>query len=119
MKKRLKNISPLQLGVVLGALYAILSLIFAVPFMLFVTMMHSAAVPTFTTVTSVTGGTSTPAPIMHMPAFPAVGGVFLLVFIPCAYGVLGFIGGVISAVIYNIVASITGGIEFTVTDDAS
>jgi hypothetical protein len=42
-------------------------------------------------------------------------GVFLLLF-PVIYGAVGFIGGVIAAALYNLVAKWTGGLEFEVTD---
>lgn len=36
-----------------------------------------------------------------------------MVFLPIIYAVVGFIGGVIAAFIYNLVAKWTGGVEFT------
>jgi len=42
-----------------------------------------------------------------------------LLIVPILYGVLGFIGGIISALIYNLVASWTGGIEVTMTHVAT
>ncbi|MCR6662525.1 MAG: hypothetical protein NVV60_05100 [Luteimonas sp.] len=39
------------------------------------------------------------------------GGVFGLVLLPILYGVLGFIGGLIQAFIYNIAAGFVGGIR--------
>jgi hypothetical protein len=44
-------------------------------------------------------------------------GVFVI-FLPIIYAVLGFIGGVIAAFVYNLVAKWTGGIEFT-TEEAA
>jgi hypothetical protein len=38
-------------------------------------------------------------------------GVFSLILFPLMYGILGFIGGLIMAFLYNIVASMVGGIE--------
>jgi hypothetical protein len=38
-------------------------------------------------------------------------GVGAIIFIPALYGILGFIGGLIGAGIYNLVAGITGGIQ--------
>jgi hypothetical protein len=34
-----------------------------------------------------------------------------IVVLPVLYGALGFIGGVISAALYNVIASVAGGIE--------
>jgi hypothetical protein len=37
--------------------------------------------------------------------------IFLLVFLPIIYGILGFIFGVIMAAVYNVAARMTGGIQ--------
>lgn len=88
MKKRLTHISPLQLGIVLGILYGIVSLII-VPFLFLAAMFG--------------------------PRGTGMGAIFVI-FLPVLYAVLGFIGGVISAFVYNIVAQWTGGVEFTTSD---
>jgi hypothetical protein len=83
MKKRLTYISPLQLGIVLALVYGIISLI-AVPFLLLGAMFGPH------------GGF----------------GAIFVIFIPIIYAVCGFIGGVLSAFVYNIVAKWSGGIEY-------
>ena len=88
MKKRITNISPLQFGIVMGILYGIISLII-VPF-LFIGMLFGH------------GG---------------LGAVFVI-FLPIVYAVMGFILGVITAFVYNLVAQWTGGIELTFSDVA-
>jgi hypothetical protein len=37
-------------------------------------------------------------------------------FIPVMYGVMGFITGIIGAALYNVVAKMTGGLEFQIAD---
>jgi hypothetical protein len=37
-------------------------------------------------------------------------------FLPIIYGVFGFLGGLIAAAVYNLVAKWTGGVEITLTD---
>lgn len=86
MKKRLTYVSPLQQGIVMGALYGIISLI-AVPFLIIVTLLGHAGI-----------------------------GIVFAIFIPIIYAVVGFIAGVIIAFVYNIIAKITGGLEFVLTD---
>jgi hypothetical protein len=86
MKKRLTYVSPLQQGIVLGTLYALISLII-VPFFLIATLLGHAGL-----------------------------GVVFVIFLPIVYGIAGFIAGVIVAFIYNLVAKWTGGIEFVLTD---
>jgi hypothetical protein len=93
MKKQLTNISPLRAGIVLGALYGLLGLIF-VPFFLLVAVFGSKS-----------GGA---------PA--AFGGAFFAILFPVFYAVGGFIGGIIAAAIYNLVAKWTGGLEFEFRD---
>jgi hypothetical protein len=88
MKKRLTNVSPVKLGITLAVVYGILSLL-VVPFLLFASLFHGRG----------------------------IAGVFVI-FLPIIYAVFGFIGGVISAFIYNLVAKWTGGIEF-ITEEVS
>ena len=93
MKKQLINIAPLRAGIVLGTLYAFLGVVLF-PFFLLFTLLAGHA-----------GG---------MPA--AFGGALMAVLIPVIYGVMGFIGGVISALLYNLIARWTGGLEFEFKD---
>ena len=101
MKRRLSSIGPLKLGITLGVIYGILSLIIAVPLFLIISLAGAASA-------AKGGGQALPA---------LFSGVFVI-FLPIIYAVLGFIAGVIMAFIYNLVAKWIGGIEFT-TEDAS
>ena len=93
MKKQLVNIAPLRAGIVLGTLSAFLGLL-VMPFILLFTLfsVHAGGAPA------------------------AFGGVFMAVLIPVMYGVMGFIGGIISAFLYNLIAGWTGGLEFEFKD---
>ena len=90
MNKRITRIAPLQLAKVLAVLYAFLSLI-VVPFLVLGSVLGSES-----------GNTGLPL-------------VFALL-IPIFYAVGGFIGGLIVAALYNLIAGWTGGIEFTISD---
>jgi len=94
MTKRLQHIAPLQLGIVLATLYGVLSLIF-VPFALLASVLGAKSQNNF--------------------GFFA-GGVVFIIFVPFLYAALGFIGGVIAAAVYNLIAKWSGGIEFTLAD---
>lgn len=48
-------------------------------------------------------------------AFGALFGVAAIILVPICYGFFGFIGGLIMAAVYNVVAGMTGGIEFEFT----
>lgn len=93
MKKQLTYIAPLRAGIVLGVVYGFLGLVF-VPIFLLVAMLNSAS-----------GA--------HSAAF---GSMSMGILFPIFYAVAGFIGGIIAAAIYNLVAKWTGGLEFEVRD---
>lgn len=100
MKKRLTHVSPLQLGIVFAAVSGLISLVFVLP------IAGIASLVGFASAMHQNG--------MGMP--PAFAGIFFLI-LPVFYAVFGFIGGVVGGFIYNLVAQLTGGIEFT-TEDA-
>ena len=96
MNLKLKRIAPIQAGKMIGALYAIGTLIF-VPFvMLFMTIGAVAS-------RGQTG--AAPLPLMFGMG---IGFVLLIQFI---YGALGFIFGCLAAAIYNLIAKPLGGFE--------
>jgi hypothetical protein len=91
MTTRIRNINPLQLGIVYAALYAIIGLLIGICFALF----SMAAGAMFKS-----GG---------MPNF----GFLSIIIFPIMYGIIGFIGGLIVGFFYNLAAGWTGGIELT------
>ncbi len=50
-------------------------------------------------------------PSLSTPVYFAGAGIFMIVFFPIFYGILGFIAGAIGAVLYNFVASKIGGVK--------
>jgi hypothetical protein len=101
MKKRLKRLAPLQTGIVLAVLYALLGVILIPIFMLAGAGAMAAARQS---------GQDVP--------FGFIFGIGAF-FIPILYGAFGFIGGIIVALIYNLVGKWTGGLEFTLEDVAA
>jgi hypothetical protein len=103
MKRRIKRIAPLQAGKMLGVLYAGFGLIF-LPF--FALAAIGAA---FAQHPAQAQGGSAAAPAL-------TAGVMLVMslFFPIIYGVMGFMFGVITAAVYNLVAQWIGGIEVEV-----
>jgi hypothetical protein len=103
MKRTIKRIAPLQAGKMLGVLYACLGLIFLPIFML------AGAAGAFAQHAQ---GTE---PSSIAPAAAVAGIMFgMAILMPVIYGVMGFIGGVIGAAVYNLVARWIGGIELEV-----
>ena len=82
MKKRIKRIAPVQLGKLLAVVYALFSLIF-VPIMLLASLF---------------------APEGKGP------GLLFGLAMPILYIIMGFIGGIIAAFIYNLSAKWVGGV---------
>jgi uncharacterized oligopeptide transporter (OPT) family protein len=85
MKKRLTYVDPLKLGIVLAVVYGVISLVI-VPFFILGALFGPRG-----------------------SGF----GVILAIFFPIIYAIAGFIGGVLTAFVYNLVAKWTGGVEFT------
>ena len=98
MNKRLTRIAPVKAGLVLGVLYALLACV-AVPFLLLAGVGMAAM-------------TRENAAAMPMGFMFGAGALFL----PVIYGVFGFLGGLIAAAVYNLVAKWTGGVEITLAD---
>jgi hypothetical protein len=93
-KRRIKSISPLQLGKMLAILYGFMGLIF-IPFFLIMSFVASLM----------------PAPqCSGMMAF----GIGFTLFMPVISAAFGFIFGALTAWIYNVVAKWVGGIEVEV-----
>lgn len=87
----LKRIGVLSLGIVSGAIYAILGLIFGGIFSLIsiftITFSKSPAILAF------------------------IFGTGAVIFLPIIYGLMGFLFGMLTAAIYNLIAGWTGGLE--------
>jgi hypothetical protein len=95
MVTRLTRIAPVQLAIVAAALYAILGLLVGV----------AVALAAF-------AGRSVPATsTAGVPTF-GMGWLSIILF-PIIYAALGFIGGLIYAWLYNLIAGWTGGVEIT------
>lgn len=95
MVQRVKNIGAVSLATTMGVLYAALGLIVGAILALIALAMPSS-------------GLSGSAGMFGM-----MGGVASIIVLPLVYGVLGFVLGLISAAIYNVVARMTGGVELT------
>ncbi len=99
MTRTLKRVAPMQLGKILGVLYACMGLIF---------------LPFFGLIGAV--GAFAQSSQQQAGAGALTGGLMLVLglLMPVMYGVMGFIGGVICAALYNLIARWVGGIEVEV-----
>ena len=100
MTRKLKRIAPVKFGIVTGAVYGLISLIF-VPFLLLGSLASAFAFASSHHGT-VQAGLST------------VIGLILCIAFPVIYAALGCLFGMLGAWLYNVVAHWTGGIEFEV-----
>jgi hypothetical protein len=89
-----KSFGVMSVAKIAGLMYACMGLLFA-PFFLLVGLIGSMA-----------GQEKTP--------FAGIFGVFIAVLFPFLYGALGFIGGAIGALLYNLLARWAGGFEVEV-----
>jgi hypothetical protein len=94
------RIAPVSLAKVLGCIYAVMGLVFGLVLALIASVAGQWG-----------GATDTMPPFMAM-----MFGVGSIVTLPIVYGVLGFVGGVLTAAVYNVVARAIGGIEIDVRD---
>jgi hypothetical protein len=92
--RRVKRVAPLQLGKMLALFYGIMGVILC-PFFLLASLFASHVPP------------------QQRIGLMAFGTGFALV-LPFLYAALGFVGGIVSAFIYNIIAKWIGGIEVEV-----
>lgn len=90
--KRLKKVDPLSAGMIQGIIMAAVGLLY-VPFGLI--LMFGG----FASKNSDSMGVGIGA------------GLGIMLFAPIIYGILGFIGGIIGAFIYNVAAKFTGGLR--------
>jgi hypothetical protein len=96
----IKRVNPVSAAKVGGVLYALLGLVIgafiSIGAMVFGGLMSSMS----------DQGSGGPGAMVGM-----LFGAGAIIIMPICYGILGFIGALISAFIYNIAAKITGGVE--------
>ena len=96
----ISKIGALSLGKVMGLTYALLGLLIGGCFAL---------------ISLAGAGLASASDDGQIPAaFGALFGVGAVILFPILYGVMGFISGLIGALIYNVVAGMIGGIELDV-----
>lgn len=88
-KIKIKKIDAMSVGKIMGLLYAIIGFIIGAFFSLFAVLRSMAP---------------------GEGIVNAMFGILAIVFLPLFYGVLGFVGGIITAWLYNVLAGSIGGV---------
>ncbi len=91
-----RNVGVLSAGKILGALYAILGLLFG-------GLMSMVAM----------AGVSAAGP--DLGPLGVLFGVGAVVLLPLFYGMVGLIGGIVAAALYNVLAGMIGGLEVDIS----
>lgn len=103
----LKRIGVLSLARVLGGLYAAIGLIVGVIFSL------ASMLGALGGLAASTGANTDEAAGALIALIPLLFGVGAIVFFPLFYGLMGFAGGALAALLFNLLAGVFGGIEMT------
>ena len=104
MELKVRRLGVLSLGKVMGALYGLLGLIFGALFSVFSLIGAGFAGA---------GGAGEDA------VLGLVFGVGAVIILPLVYGFFGFIGGLLTALLFNLVTGIAGGLEMEVDASAA
>jgi hypothetical protein len=99
----IKRVGPISCAKVLGLLYALIG------------FLVGAVISVLAVVVGGLVPDQAPLGATNQQMFGALFGVGAIVLLPIFYGLMGFIGGAIGAVIYNFVAGATGGLEIDVS----
>ncbi len=91
-KLTLKRIDPMKWAIVSALLYAVMSLIIMIPMFLIMSAIGSLTE-------------------LEETGFAMMGSGIAMLFVPILYGIIGFIFGLLFAVIFNFVLSKTNGLD--------
>lgn len=95
-----RRVRPLSLGKILGAMYVTIGL------------FAGLIISTVSVLGFAIGSVAAPDQLGNMAGL--LFGVGAVVFIPLVYGTLGFVGGLVAALVYNLIAGVVGGLEIEV-----
>lgn len=101
-KLRIRKMGVLSVAKMYGAIMLVMSLLISVPYGLMVMIFGVAMI-----------GTGEKAGL-GAGAGSIVIGLVIMIGLPIMYGLLGFVGGAIGALFYNLFAGIVGGVEIEV-----
>ena len=109
-KLKIKKLGILSVAKIYAVMMLIFSLLIAIPYGLFIIL--------FSIIGGAGAGSQDGLAGLAVGGGGIVVGILVMIGIPIFYAVLGFVGGAISALIYNIFAGMVGGIEIEVENVA-
>lgn len=101
-KLRIKKLGVLSVAKMYAVIMLVVSLIISIPYGLIIMVFGAAMMGTGERGGMAAGGGS------------IVAGLAVMIILPIVYSAMGFVGGAIGALLYNIFAGIVGGIEIEV-----
>jgi len=101
---RIRRFSVLSVGKMMGMVYALIGLL---------------AGAVLALLSLVGAGIGAAVQDSGTPFLGALVGVGAIIILPIFYGIIGFLGGLLSSAIYNLVAGMTGGVEMELTGPAA
>ncbi|MGE3467829.1 MAG: hypothetical protein AB7J13_12975 [Pyrinomonadaceae bacterium] len=102
-KLRIKKVGVLSAAKMYGAIALVMSLIISIPYGLIIIVYSLFGA-------GMVGGEAAVA----IGGIGVVGGILVMIGLPIMYAIIGFIGGAIGALLYNLFAGFVGGIEIEV-----
>ncbi len=105
-KLRIRKLGILSIAKIYAVMMLIMSLLFSVPYGLFIII--------FSLIGGAGVGQESGLGGLAFGGGGVVIGLLFMIGIPILYAIMGFIGGALSALVYNIFAAMVGGIEIEV-----
>lgn len=99
-----RRVGILSLGKVLGAVYALLGLVIGAIYALFALLFAVIGI----------AGAQQSSDAFAGGALGVVFGIGSIIFFPIIYGIFGFLGGLLTGFVYNLVTRFVGGLEIDV-----
>jgi len=105
-KLRIKKLGIISVAKIYAVMMLVMSLLIAIPYGLIIIVISLVG--------GLGAGSQDGLSGLAVGGGGVVMGIVVMIVLPIVYACLGFIGGIISALIYNIFAGIVGGIEIEV-----
>lgn len=105
-KLRIKKLGILSVGKIYAVMMLVMSLLISIPYGLFIII--------FSVIGGASAGSQDGIAGLMVGGGGIIFGLVVMIGIPILYAIMGFIGGILSALVYNIFAGMVGGVEIEV-----